>query len=129
MSLEKLVFEGESYTSEIFQQYIKMGGEVWVIEEDGEIIAYILYIIYDRMAHLISIAVHPNHRGKGLGRKLISKMEEEAKRQGAERVWLEVKANNPARTFYRRLGYREIIRVERYYPNGNDAIRMMKEIL
>jgi len=36
------------------------------------------------MMHLVSIAVHPDYRGRGLGRKLMRKMEEEAERLGVK---------------------------------------------
>ena len=80
------------------------------------------------MMHLVSIAVHPDYRGSGLGRKLMRKMEEEAERLGVKGIWLEVKAGNSARIFYRKLGYREIIRIGRYYPDGSEAIQMVKEL-
>ena len=41
---------------------------------------------------------------------------------------MEVKAGNSARIFYRKLGYREIIRIGRYYPDGSEAIQMVKEL-
>ncbi|OYT63449.1 hypothetical protein B6U74_06810 [Candidatus Bathyarchaeota archaeon ex4484_205] len=83
-SLERLIFEEESYSPEIFRHYLKIGGEIWVIEENGEIVVYILYITEGGMMHLVSIAVHPDYRGRGLGRKLMRKMEEEAERLGVK---------------------------------------------
>ena len=48
-------------------------------------------------AELLLIAVRTSARGQGLGRTLIEATAEEARRQGAKRLMLEVRATNPPR--------------------------------
>ena len=57
---------------------------------------------------LLLIAVRPDERGRGLGAKLIERHVTEARRRGVRRIFLEMRANNPANSLYRRCGYSPI---------------------
>ncbi|USG64041.1 GNAT family N-acetyltransferase [Brevibacillus ruminantium] len=57
--------------------------------------------------YLDTLVVSPSHRGKGLGKQLIARFEEEAIKQGHERTALLVENDNGrARKLYESLGYR-----------------------
>jgi ribosomal protein S18 acetylase RimI-like enzyme len=57
--------------------------------------------------YISNIAIYSQYRGRGLGKGLILKAEQEAKRVGAERIVLDVeKENINAINFYKKLGYR-----------------------
>jgi len=75
---------------------------------------------------LLLIAVRPDHRGRGLGRKLLDRVFAEARGRGAERVFLEMRFNNPAARLYEAAGFAPIGRRKDYYrlPDGSkiDAI-------
>lgn len=75
---------------------------------------------------LLLIAVSPAARGKGLGRRLLEQVIADARGRGAERVFLEMRFNNPAAELYRACGFEPIGRRPDYYrlPDGNkiDAI-------
>ena len=80
---------------------------------------------------LITIAVAPSERGKGLGKKLLGLFEEEAVRQGASTGFLEVAAfNTTAQNLYSTAGWCESGIRPRYYrsPKGEkiDAVMMAK---
>ena len=64
---------------------------------------------------LLLIAVMPECRGRGLGRKLIDSFAEIARSQGAEQIFLEMRANNPAESLYRACGFAPIGRRRDYY--------------
>ena len=64
---------------------------------------------------LLLVAVHPHHRGKGLGRHLLEQFFESARNGGAEQVFLEMRANNPAEQLYRAVGFEPIGRRPAYY--------------
>jgi ribosomal protein S18 acetylase RimI-like enzyme len=52
------------------------------------------------------LAVHPEFRGRGIGRRLLEEVERIARQRGCCRITLEAYAINPrARELYRRLGY------------------------
>jgi N6-L-threonylcarbamoyladenine synthase len=73
-----------------------------------------------------TIAVEPEFRGRGLGRRLMNRLIAEARRLGASEMFLEVRADNPvAQGLYESLGFEAIDRRRAYYqPDGVDAIVM-----
>ncbi len=73
-----------------------------------------------------TIAVTPDFRGKGLGRRLMHRLIAEARRREATAMFLEVRADNPvAQALYASLGFEAIDRRRGYYqPDGVDAIVM-----
>ena len=79
--------------------------------------------------HVSNLGVTSAYRGKGLGRLLVARLEQQFIIDGADGVLLEVRVSNtPAQDFYRRLGYEEAFLLSGYYSNGEDALVMMKEI-
>jgi len=76
-------------------------------------------------ADVQTIGVLPEYEGHGFGRAMLEQMHERAREQGAERILLEVRADNPrAQHLYERNGYRAIHVRRRYYEDGTDAIIM-----
>lgn len=76
-------------------------------------------------ADVQTIGVLPEYEGHGFGRAMLELMHERAREQGAERILLEVRADNPrAQHLYERNGYRAIHVRRRYYEDGTDAIIM-----
>lgn len=77
--------------------------------------------------HICNLAVDPAFRRQGIGRRLVAREEQQFAVSLATGVQLEVRVSNkPAQAFYRRLGYRPVLRIAGYYANGEDAIVMMK---
>lgn len=72
---------------------------------------------------ILLIAVDPVARRKGLGGTLIATLTASARLRGAERLFLEMRENNPARSLYEAKGFRPIGRRKNYYHLG-DAARM-----
>lgn len=81
---------------------------------------------------LLLIAVHPAMRGQGLGSRLLSHVLADARRRGSSRVFLEMRANNPAEVVYRKAGFTPIGRRRDYYRTSDgeriDAITFACEI-
>ena len=75
--------------------------------------------------HLLNVAVHPEHRGGTIGRRLVEAVLDDGRLTGARVVYLEVRAGNvAARRLYRRLGFRDLGVRRAYYGPGQDAIVM-----
>lgn len=64
---------------------------------------------------LLLIAVRPEERGRGLGRRIMNHYVDAAKRRGVRRIFLEMRANNPASSLYQRAGFTPIGTRPRYY--------------
>lgn len=75
---------------------------------------------------LLLLAVDPDHRRKGLGEKLLSRLAVAAMSRGATRLLLEMRRGNPAEYLYSRFGFQPIGLRQDYYklPSGGrlDAI-------
>jgi ribosomal-protein-alanine N-acetyltransferase len=79
-------------------------------------------------AEILSVAVAPAYRGRGLARQLLDLNLRRLAGLGAEAVFLEVDEDNaPACRLYRRAGFREVGRRGGYYPHaaGNAAAALV----
>ena len=80
-------------------------------------------------AHLSTIAVHPDWRGKGLGELLLLTAMEEALQLRSSAVTLEVRASNwVAQRLYRKYGFQFTGTHRGYYRDGEDAWLMAVKI-
>lgn len=64
---------------------------------------------------LLLLGVVPTRRGLGIGATLVANLVDAVKSSGATKLYLEVRANNSARTFYAQLGFREVGFRKNYY--------------
>ncbi|WP_332310506.1 GNAT family N-acetyltransferase [Alteripontixanthobacter muriae] len=75
---------------------------------------------------LLLIAVRPEYRHSGLGGTLLDDLIAQAREDGAESVFLEMRENNPALALYRQRGFAPVGRRKAYYrlPDGKflDAV-------
>ena len=81
---------------------------------------------------LLLIAVRPEERGRGLGAALLKRYLELGKGRSSTRIFLEMRANNPAASLYRRAGFVPIGTRPRYYRTSDgqaiDAITLACEL-
>jgi ribosomal-protein-alanine N-acetyltransferase len=79
--------------------------------------------------HLLNVAVRRDHRGAGVGRRLVEDVLESGRASGGSVVYLEVRAGNvSARRLYRDLGFRDLGVRRGYYGPGQDAIVMERRL-
>lgn len=72
---------------------------------------------------LLLLAVHPEERGRGLGTALVGRYIAAAAGRGVKRIFLEMRANNPAQSLYRRCRFTPIgVRPGYYRTAGGQAI-------
>lgn len=78
---------------------------------------------------MMNIAVHPDHRRKGVAEALVTALVETLSRRGSHCLMLEVRASNaPAQALYSKLGFTQVGRRPRYYHNPKeDALILRKE--
>ncbi len=78
------------------------------------------YIIFSPEGHIISLAVLPQQRRKGIGRALLQKAMEVSHLKGLQ---AEVRqSNRGAQVFYSRMGFRIVGAVKNYYGNEDALI-------
>ena len=79
--------------------------------------------------HITFIAVNPLHKRKGLGRFLLSDLIKRSQSLQTNHILLEVKENNePAKAFYKSMGFKTVGNRSNFYKDGSDAVLLNKEI-
>ena len=99
---------------------------VTVAESRGTIIGVIVLTVTDEGFLVDNVAVHPSHRGRGLGRALLEFAEDEARRAGFDSIYLftHEKMTENLR-LYSRIGYDEYDR----RLHGRDSLVYMRKRL
>ena len=114
-----------------FISSMEVGHYSVVLHEDNNILGFAIYSPIIPESHLLNIAIHPVHQGKGLGDKLLQQVIFQNKTIGVKVISLEVRASNfPAINLYEKRGfYKDAIRPN-YYSGSlkEDALLMSLKI-
>jgi len=95
----------------------------------GDVRGYVFCAWAGGEVHVNKIAVSPLARRRGVAARLMSDVFVFSASVKAEAIYLEVRlSNQPARIFYRGLGFVETGRRSGYYFDGEDALVMVKEL-
>ena len=120
------------WTPGIISNCLETGDHCWLLEKNGELAGYGIIMVAVGEGTLLNIAVAPNFQRQGLGQKLLNFLAGEAKRHGAEIMFLEVRiSNNKAIELYLKNDFAEVGTRKNYYPAGGsreDAIVMMRDL-
>ena len=118
-------FEKELAASQACCTVAIAGGDGRAAAVEATIVGYtVCWRVLDEL-HLLNVAVHPEHRGGAIGRRLVEAVLDGGRETGARVVYLEVRAGNvAARRLYRRLGFHDLGVRRAYYGPGQDAIVM-----
>ncbi|WP_420548361.1 ribosomal protein S18-alanine N-acetyltransferase [Curvivirga sp.] len=98
-----------------------------------KLVAFVLARSLFEEGEILTIAVDPLAQGKGLAFTLMQAAEAQSKAQGAEKMFLEVAADNKgAQRLYKKLGYEELSRRKGYYKRAGgirvDAYNLWKKL-
>ena len=121
--LHKLCFPHKPWGADDFAELKNSGCEI-VASDNG----FIVWRTVLDEAEIITIGVHPDVRGAGIAIAMIGIVENELKKLGVKKIFLEVSAENiPAINLYKKCGFIQNGLRSKYY-DGVDAILMEKEI-
>ena len=103
----------------------------WLVLDDGEgrVLAYAgMWFVLDE-AHVCNVAVHPDYRRLGYGRRIMDALMQLAQDNSMSMMTLEVRrSNTPAQNLYHTCGFLDVGYRKRYYEdNKEDALIMYKE--
>jgi ribosomal-protein-alanine N-acetyltransferase len=124
ISIERRSFPAPWSLAMFVLELSKPSGICLAVSEDGELLGYLVCSRYDRVWHLMNVAVAPERRRRGLASMLIARLLEEGGRELP--FTLEVRVSNrDAIAMYERLGFRSAgVRPRYYQDNGEDALIM-----
>ena len=131
----------ENYTDFFFMDLHQRFPETFIVaEENGDIAGYIMCRIevglsnygfggLVRKGHVVSIAVMPQYRRKGVAQAVINKALEGMQYYKAKQCFLEVRVTNDAGiSLYKKLGFEVTRTINGYYSDGEDAYVMTKRL-
>lgn len=116
-------FPNKPWSAADFADLKKSGCDI-IASQNG----FIVWRVVADEAEIITIGVHPDTRRSGIASAMLTLAESDAKKRGAQKIFLEVAENNrPARALYTQNGYSQIGVRPKYY-DGIDAILMAKNL-
>ncbi|CAG7642394.1 GNAT family N-acetyltransferase [Paenibacillus allorhizosphaerae] len=113
-------------TMEDIERKISGGGGAIIAWNNNEPAGSAQYYFKDGYMYIGRVAVIPQYRGSGLGKRLIHYLEAEARRRSCRETRLEVRLSVPENMkFYERLHYETL--EQQYYPGGTDSWYVMSK--
>ena len=128
VAIERQAYD-HPWTRGNFADSLRSGYEAQLLEAGGVILGYFIAMKGIDEVHLLNITVAPAHQGQGWARVMLDALALWARGQGAQWLWLEVRASNArAQRIYEQHGYRRVGERRSYYPAGHgrreDAVVM-----
>lgn len=122
-NLHKACFPNKPWSASDFADLKKSGCDI-IASQNG----FVVWRVVADEAEIITIGVHPDARKSGIASAMLAIIENDIKKRGGKKIFLEVAENNePARKLYEANGYKKIGIRPKYY-DGIDAILMEKAL-
>lgn len=132
----------ENYTYGFFDELAKEYPKAfWVAESNNKVVGYVMcrverifskfdFLKIRKAGHIVSVAVLPNYRRKGIGEELVRRAVHALSNEyGCEEAYLEVRVSNDAAiSLYRKIGFVVKETQRRYYADGEDAYVMVLKL-
>ena len=132
LAIESASFGADAYDRNLFADFYHKCGELFLVAVRGRnVCGYMLTCTGGRSptgrAELVSVAVDPRRRGKGIASALMDSTLRRLRRRGVVRLRLTVKVTNEAAIrLYEGYGFQKSRIVRGYYEDGADGWRMVK---
>lgn len=126
LEIERLSFR-TPWSKYAFIHEIEFENSVFeTVKVEGKLVGYGgFWHILDE-AHITNIAIHPEHRRRGLGRRLLIHLLELAVEKGVSKATLEVRRSNAAaQRLYKDFGFQMIAVRRHYYSEENEDALVM----
>lgn len=128
-ALEKLCF-ADPWSEKSIASELNNPLALWLVAVEGETVCgYIGSQSVMGQSDMMNVAVHPDHRRKGLGEMLVVALCDALSKEN-ESLTLEVRvSNHPAVALYKKLGFIQVGLRRNYYRNPReDALILKKEL-
>jgi len=122
LKIEKESFT-EPWSEELLKREVSLPFSRFLVAEgSGRVVGYLIAWIVDRTCDVNRIAVLPEYRRKGVGKRLLGKLLEMCSEEGVEEIFLEVKESNIAAVkLYEGFGFKKI-GIRKGYYGGENAV-------
>lgn len=125
MSIMRFAFDpqfGEAWSTSQLAGSLTLDGSSarQAIDDTDTILGFTLSRHVAGEAELLLVAVDPKLRQRGIGRRLVEQVADDARQHGAHTLFLEVRENNKsARNLYQSLGFVDVGRRADYYTGAS----------
>lgn len=128
--LERTLFGADAWSEPLLRAELDGAGRRCVVAVgDGAPIGYAVTMLVGDVADLQRIAVCAGRQRTGVARALLEELLGRARADGADRMLLEVAADNTAAlALYTATGFVEVSRRRRYYRDGTDAVVLQRPL-
>lgn len=128
LKIEKECFK-IPWTRNMFLSILSIPNSYSVVYEKDEIIGYGMIVPERTAIHIANIAVKKEYRHQGIGSEILSYFLHFGVKSNKKKAVLEVRPSNlPAISLYEKFGFCKAGIEKRYYPDGEDAVIMVREI-
>jgi ribosomal-protein-alanine N-acetyltransferase len=147
LKIERTCFGKEAFTSVYFKYLHQYYGNTFIVaEHNSKIVGYVIgreeitdddlllpsdssiilnHIRAEKTGDIISLAVIPNYRRRGIAHLMIDYILERLEKSDVKQVVLMVKVNNdPAINLYKKAGFQIKQLIENYYTSNGDGYLM-----
>ena len=119
----------QPWTEGIFNDELSAENRTYLVAEDGVLCGFGGVMLVGDEAHITNLLVTPEHRGQGIGRRLMIRLIEAAIDEGARHLTLEVRSENEAaRSLYSGLGLAPVGLRPGYYDDDDALIMWAHDI-
>lgn len=130
--LEQVGFTADRQSRRSLRYLLSQANALSLLAEDAAGPCGYVTLLFRRnsdIVRLYSIAVHPRSRRASAGRRLVREAEDAARRRGNDRMRLEVRlGNTSSRGLFAAQGYVEVKTLPGYYPDGEDGLRLERDL-
>ena len=128
--LEKLCFR-DPWSENSIAAEVNNSLSLWLVALEGhEVVGYIGSQTVMDESDMMNVAVHPDHRRRGIGQQLICELTQRLVERGSVSLTLEVRASNePAKQMYEKLGFALAGRRPNYYRNPKEDALILRKML
>lgn len=117
----------EAWGRDVFALQLALPGVIGLLDPAGGVV---LARVAADEAEILTLAVQPDLRRQRVGHRLLAAALAAVRAAGARTMFLEVsETNRPARGLYESLGFAQVGRRRRYYPDGSDALVLRRTVI
>ena len=128
--LEKLCFQ-DPWSEKSVASELNNPLSLWLVAiENDAVVGYIGSQTCCDESDMMNVAVHPDHRRKGIAGGLVNALCDGLKEKGSVSLTLEVRqSNEPAKTMYEQLGFVQVGLRPNYYRNPKENALILRKML
>ena len=126
--IEKLCFH-DPWSERSISSEITNPLSLWLVAVEGDaVVGYVGSQTVMDWSDMMNVAVHPDHRRKGIAEALVTALEAALREKGSQCLTLEVRDSNvPAIALYEKLGFAQVGLRRNYYRNPKEDARILRK--